>query len=243
MAHIDAGKTTTTERMLFYSGYTKSVGEVHTGDTVMDYLDQERDRGITITSAAITFPWRRHQINLIDTPGHVDFTMEVERSMLVLDAGVVVLDGSAGVEAQTVTVWRQANRYSVPRIAYINKLDKPAASIASTLSSITKRLSVEPLLTQIPLGGEGKQFFGIVDLVSMTAYKWKLKDDRWGKDFQTVGSEEMKTSMFNVWEDALKAREELIESVTDFDGQLAEKVIETGTFDNISETELRAALG
>ena len=110
MAHIDAGKTTTTERMLYYSGYMKTVGEVHTGDTVMDYLDQERDRGITITCAAITFPWRRHQVNLIDTPGHVDFTMEVERSMLVLDAGVVVLDGSAGVEAQTITVWRQANR-------------------------------------------------------------------------------------------------------------------------------------
>ena len=185
MAHIDAGKTTTTERMLFYSGYSAKVGEVHTGDTVMDYLDQERDRGITITSAAITFPWRQHQINLIDTPGHVDFTMEVERSMAVLDGGVVVLDGSAGVEAQTVTVWRQAERYGVPRIAYINKLDKPAASVDKTVASIKKRLSVQPLVTQIALGGEGKSFSGLVDLVSMQAYKWKLKDGNWGKTFTT----------------------------------------------------------
>jgi len=242
MAHIDAGKTTTTERMLFYSGYSAKVGEVHTGNTVMDYLDQERDRGITITSAAITFPWRKHQINLIDTPGHVDFTMEVERSMAVLDGGVVVLDGSAGVEAQTVTVWRQAEKYGVPRIAYINKLDKPAASVAKTVKSIEKRLAVKPLVTQICLGGEGKSFYGLVDLVSMQAFKWRLKDENWGKSFSSVSSEEMKTSMFNSWEVAMKAREELIEEVTDFDSVLADYVIETESFDNVSESDLKAAL-
>ena len=124
IAHIDAGKTTLTERMLFYSGYLKSMGEVHTGDTVMDHMEQEKQRGITITSAAISFPWSNHDINLIDTPGHIDFTIEVERSLRVLDGGVVLLDGSAGVEAQTLTVWRQAMRYDVPCIAFINKLDK-----------------------------------------------------------------------------------------------------------------------
>jgi len=242
MAHIDAGKTTTSERMLFYSGYTKTVGEVHTGDTVMDYLDQERDRGITITSAAITFPWRQHQINLIDTPGHVDFTMEVERSMVVLDGGIVVLDGSAGVEAQTKTVWRQAERYGVPRIAYINKLDKPAASISKTVNSIRKKLSVEPLLTQIALGGEGKGFFGVVDLVSMTAYKWRIKDENWGKEFSMLGSDQMKTSMFNTWEDAQIAREHLIETASDYDSELADIVIEAESFDKVSEEQLRNAL-
>ena len=242
MAHIDAGKTTTTERMLFYSGYSARVGEVHTGDTVMDYLDQERDRGITITSAAITFPWRQHQINLIDTPGHVDFTMEVERSMAVLDGGVVVLDGSAGVEAQTVTVWRQAERYSVPRIAYINKLDKPAASVANTVASIQRRLAVQPLVTQIVLGGEGKSFYGLVDLVTMEAHKWQLKDGNWGKSFTTFSEAEFKTSMFNTWKIAVEAREELIEAVTDFDSELAEHVIETESFGDVSESALKSAL-
>ena len=242
MAHIDAGKTTTTERMLYYSGYTKTVGEVHTGDTVMDYLDQERDRGITITSAAITFPWRQHQINLIDTPGHVDFTMEVERSMVVLDAGVVVLDGSAGVEAQTVTVWRQADRYNVPRIAYINKLDKPAASVDKTVRSVKKRLSVDPLITQLALGGEGKQFFGVVDLVSLNAFKWKLRDENWGKEYQLIDRDKMKTSMFNVWEEAVEARQVLIETAADHDSDLAETLIETESFENISESDLRSAL-
>ena len=218
------------------------MGEVHTGDTVMDHLDQERDRGITITSAAITFPWRQHQINLIDTPGHVDFTMEVERSMVVLDSGVVVLDGSAGVEAQTMTVWRQAERYKVPRIAYINKLDKPAASVQRTVTSIRKRLGVEPLVTQIPLGGEGKQFFGLVDLVTMRAYKWRLRDENWGKEFVVIDSEEMRTSMFNVWEEAQEARENLIECASDYDSDLAERVIETESFADISDTDLRSSL-
>ena len=208
----------------------------------MDYLDQERDRGITITSAAITFPWRQHQINLIDTPGHVDFTMEVERSMVVLDGGVMVLDGSAGVEAQTMTVWRQADRYNVPRIAYINKLDKPAASIHKTVHSIQKKLSVEPLVTQMALGGEGKQFFGLVDLVSLNAFKWRLKDDNWGKEYQSVGEAELKTSMFNVWEEALEARQHLIETAADHDSDLAEKVIEAESFENISESDLKTSL-
>ncbi|XP_063050017.1 ribosome-releasing factor 2, mitochondrial-like, partial [Engraulis encrasicolus] len=148
MAHIDAGKTTTTERMLFYSGYTRALGDVDDGDTVTDYMAQERERGITIQSAAVTFDWKQHRINLIDTPGHVDFTLEVERALRVLDGAVAVFDASAGVEAQTLTVWRQADKHEVPCVCFLNKMDKPGASLELSLQSIKEKLKANPVLLQ-----------------------------------------------------------------------------------------------
>jgi len=241
MAHIDAGKTTTTERMLYYSGYINHVGEVHTGDTVMDYMDQERDRGITITAAAITLPWNKHQINLIDTPGHVDFTMEVERSLRVTDGAVLILDGSAGVQAQTMTVWRQANRNNVNCIAYINKLDKYNADLDYTLMSMQKKLNVTPLLTQIPLG-HGRDLSGIIDLVEMTGYVWDKKSSNSGKLFQKLSQEEIKNTMFSAWEDALKERHSLIEKCCDFDNEIAEAIILSENYDEIDYETLKSAL-
>lgn len=171
IAHIDAGKTTVTERMLFYAGATMSVGEVHDGDATMDFMDQERERGITIQSAATTFGWGPNIINLIDTPGHVDFTVEVERSMRVLDGAVALYDSVAGVEAQSETVWRQASRYGVPRIAFANKMDREGASLDRVTDSIRARLEVEPLPLQMPLG-EGPHFGGVVDLLTMHVLTW-----------------------------------------------------------------------
>jgi len=240
MAHIDAGKTTTTERMLYYSGFINRVGEVHTGDTVMDWMDQERERGITITAAAITLPWNKHQINLIDTPGHVDFTMEVERSLRVTDGSVLIIDGSAGVQAQTLTVWRQAKRNASCRIAYINKLDKPNADINKTLVSIRQRLNVKPLLTQMPLGS-GRELFGLVDLTDMTAYTWADSSQQ-GKLYRHLDQETLKSSMFHAWKEANELRENLIESCCDFDNELAEAVILAEGYDQVSVTELKAGL-
>jgi len=241
MAHIDAGKTTTTERMLYYSGYINRIGEVHDGDTVMDYLDQERDRGITITAAAITLPWEKHQINLIDTPGHVDFTMEVERSLRVTDGAVLILDGSAGVQAQTLTVWRQANRNNVNCIAYINKLDKPNSDLDYTLMSMEKKLRVAPLLTQMPIG-EGRELTGIVDLIEMKAYIWKRSAADLGKNFQIISQDEIKTSMFDTWQEARQQREALIDKCCDFDNKLAEDVILSESYDQVPASALREAL-
>lgn len=173
IAHIDAGKTTTTERMLYYAGYTKRIGDVDDGDTVMDFLPAERQRGITITSAAITFPWKGHQINLIDTPGHVDFTIEVERSVRVLDGAVTILDAVAGVEAQTATVWHQAARYNIPKIIYVNKMDRTGASFSRTVKEIWSKLKILPLVLQIPLRGrDGDGIIGIIDLVTMDKLTW-----------------------------------------------------------------------
>jgi len=240
MAHIDAGKTTTTERMLFYSGYTNHLGEVHTGDTVMDYMDQERDRGITITAAAITLPWKKHQLNLIDTPGHVDFTMEVERSLRVTDGAVLILDGSAGVQAQTLTVWRQAIRNKVNRIAYINKLDKPAGDVQATINSLKTRLNITPLLTQMPLG-EGKEMYGLVDLVDLSAYVWD-KSSNQGKLFSKLDETQLKTTMFNAWKEASALRSDLIEQCCDFDNLIADEVILSERFDSVTPKMLRDGL-
>jgi elongation factor G len=165
IAHIDAGKTTITERILYYTGRTYKVGEVDEGTAVMDWMEPERMRGITITAAATTCYWRDHRINIIDTPGHVDFTAEVERSLRVLDGGVVVFDGVAGVEAQSEAVWRQADRYKVPRICFINKMDRVGADFTRTLSMIETRLQARPLPIQLPLGNEAS-FEGIIDLVT-----------------------------------------------------------------------------
>ena len=168
MAHIDAGKTTTTERILFYTGVTHRLGEVHDGQATMDWMEQEQERGITITSAATTCYWQDHRINIIDTPGHVDFTIEVERSLRVLDGVVAVFDAVGGVEPQSETVWRQADRYGVPRLAFINKMDRVGADINRCLSMMRERLKANPVLVQLPIGEEDK-FRGIIDLIDMKA--------------------------------------------------------------------------
>ncbi|MDE2839882.1 MAG: GTP-binding protein, partial [Chloroflexota bacterium] len=168
IAHIDAGKTTTTERVLFYSGRIHRMGEVHEGTTAMDFMVQERERGITITAAATTSMWRDHRINIIDTPGHVDFTAEVERSLRVLDGGVVVFDAVSGVEAQSETVWRQADRYRVPRICFVNKMDRVGAAFWNCIEMIRDRLQARPVPIQIPIGAEDT-FVGMIDLFTMQA--------------------------------------------------------------------------
>ena len=183
MAHIDAGKTTTTERILYYTGITHKIGEVHEGTATMDWMEQEQERGITITSAATTCFWERngvdHRINIIDTPGHVDFTMEVERSLRVLDGAVAVFDGVAGVEPQSETVWRQADKYGVPRICFINKLDRAGASFDRSFESIITRLGANPVAMQIPIGLED-QLKGVVDLIAMKALDLERREQGLG---------------------------------------------------------------
>src|SRR5678810_1292001 len=171
MAHIDAGKTTTTERVLYYTGITHKIGEVHEGTATMDWMEQEQERGITITSAATTCFWNDHRINIIDTPGHVDFTIEVERSLRVLDGAVAVFDSVAGVEPQSETVWRQADRYDVPRIAFVNKMDRTGANFERTVEMMIARLAANPLVLQLPWGTESEHH-GVIDLVSMNAHYW-----------------------------------------------------------------------
>ena len=173
MAHIDAGKTTTTERILYYTGKSHKIGEVHDGAATMDWMEQEQERGITITSAATTCFWQDHRINIIDTPGHVDFTIEVERSLKVLDGAVAVFDGVAGVEPQSETVWRQADKYKVPRICFVNKLDRTGADFFRCVDMIKDRLGAKPLVIQVPIGIEAS-LTGVVDLVKMKAQVWKL---------------------------------------------------------------------
>src|SRR6201997_4098703 len=180
-AHIDAGKTTTTERILYYTGKSHKIGEVHDGAATMDFMEQEQDRGITITSAATTCYWKDHRINIIDTPGHVDFTIEVERSMRVLDGAVAVFDAVAGVEPQSETVWRQADKYHVPRICFVNKMDRVGANFERTVSMMIDRLGTVPLVINLPVGEES-EFAGVVDLVKMKAIIWK--DESLGAEFE-----------------------------------------------------------
>ena len=184
MAHIDAGKTTTTERILYYTGRSYKIGEVHEGTATMDWMVQEQERGITITSAATTCFWRDCRINIIDTPGHVDFTVEVERSLRVLDGAVAILDAVSGVEPQTETVWRQADKYRVPRIVYVNKMDRVGADYYRCLDMVRERLGAHSVPVQIPIGRED-QFVGLVDLIEMNARVW-LDDETLGKEFQVV---------------------------------------------------------
>ena len=214
MAHIDAGKTTTTERILFYTGINYKIGEVHDGAATMDWMEQEQERGITITSAATTCHWKDHQINIIDTPGHVDFTVEVERSLRVLDGAVAVFDGVAGVEPQSQTVWRQADRYKVPRICFVNKLDRTGASFDFCVNTIKNRLNAIPAVLQLPIGSEAN-FIGVVDLVKMRALTWR-GETTIGDDY-TV--EEIPADMV---EAAQAAHHALIELVADYDDALME---------------------
>src|SRR5215475_10159651 len=184
MAHIDAGKTTTTERILFYTGKNYKIGEVHDGAATMDFMEQEQERGITITSAATTCFWLGKRLNIIDTPGHVDFTIEVERSLRVLDGAVCVLDGNQGVEPQTETVWRQGDKYGVPRIIFANKMDKTGADFYMCVSDIKEKLGARPVPIQLPIGAES-DFGGVVDLIRMKAYVW----DGDGKDAKMTETE------------------------------------------------------
>src|SRR5437867_4760087 len=228
MAHIDAGKTTTTERILYYTGRSYKIGEVHEGTAQMDWMVQERERGITITSAATTTFWKDHWINIIDTPGHVDFTVEVERSLRVLDGAVAIFDAVAGVEPQSETVWRQADRYDVPRICFVNKMDRIGADFERTVSMIQERLHATPLVVQLPWGSEAS-FAGVIDLIEMKALRWA---EGMGEDWETgpVPAE--------LREKAAEWRHRLFEQLADHDPALMEKYVHE---DEPTADELRRA--
>ena len=234
MAHIDAGKTTTTERVLFYTGVSHKIGEVHDGAATMDWMEQEQERGITITSAATTCFWKRnniqYRVNIIDTPGHVDFTIEVERSLRVLDGAVAVFDAVAGVQPQSETVWRQADKYNVPRIAFINKMDRPGADFNHAVDTIRERLYAKPVPIQMPIGAED-QFKGVIDLVEMKSILWK--DETMGADYVV---DEIPAELK---EGAEAAREQMIEALADADDEIATKYLEGA---EISVQEINAAL-
>ncbi len=230
MAHIDAGKTTTTERILYYTGKTYKIGEVHEGGAVMDWMIQEQERGITITSAATTCNWKGYWINIIDTPGHVDFTIEVERSLRVLDGAVAVFDAVAGVEPQSETVWRQADRYRVPRICFVNKMDRTGADFYRTVSMIEDRLNGKPVVIQLPIGSE-ENFHGVVDLVTMVAHYWP--SDGMGEEWEDREiADDMK-------EQAEKYHHDLLEAIADHDEEIMEKYLGE---EEISPEEIRRGL-
>ena len=231
MAHIDAGKTTTTERILYYTGRSYKIGEVHEGTATMDWMVQEQERGITITSAATTCFWRDCRINIIDTPGHVDFTVEVERSLRVLDGAVAILDAVSGVEPQTETVWRQADKYRVPRIVYVNKMDRVGADYYRCLDMMRSRLGAHPVAIHIPIGGED-QFVGLVDLVEMNARVWS-DDETLGKEYQVV------EIPADLRARAREYREKMIEGLAEVDDHLMEKYVAGA---EITTEEIQAAL-
>ncbi len=230
MAHIDAGKTTTTERILYYTGRNYKIGEVHEGGATMDWMEQEQERGITITSAATTCMWDGHTINIIDTPGHVDFTVEVERSLRVLDGAVAVFDGVAGVEPQTETVWGQANKYGVPRICFVNKMDRLGANFYDALDSIKDRLGANTAVLQLPIGYEG-DFAGVVDLITMKAFVWR--DEELGAKWDVTDIPD------DLQDKAVEWRADLVEAIASADEDLMEKFLNE---EEISEDELNAGL-
>jgi elongation factor G len=229
-AHIDAGKTTTTERVLYYTGRSHKIGEVHEGAATMDWMEQEQERGITITSAATTCKWKDCQINIIDTPGHVDFTIEVERSLRVLDGAITVFDGVAGVEPQSETVWRQADKYSVPRMCFVNKMDRVGVDFYRCVEMIKDRLGAKPLVMQLPIGSEDK-FVGVVDLIKMQAITWK--DDKLGAEY-TYGD-----IPADLASKADELREVLVETAVEVDDEILEKYL---SGEEVSEKELKACV-
>lgn len=229
-AHIDAGKTTTTERILFYTGRLHRMGEVHDGTATMDWMEQERERGITITSAATACEWKDHRVNIIDTPGHVDFTAEVERSLRVLDGAISVFCAVGGVEPQSETVWRQADKYDVPRIAFVNKMDRNGADFFKVLDMLKDRLGGNFVPVQLPIG-TGETFNGMIDLVEMKAITFE-EASQGSNYFENEIPEDLK-------ENALEYREKLLEGVAEFDDGLLEKFLEGN---EISPDEIRAAL-
>lgn len=235
MAHIDAGKTTTTERMLYFSGLIKQMGEVHHGNTVTDYMEQERNRGITIKSAAVTFPWKKHHFNLIDTPGHIDFTMEVEQALNVMDGAILILDGSAGVEAQTLTVWRQAQKYNIPSIAFVNKMDRADANYKMSCDSISEKLDIQALPLQIPYKQSGK-LLGVIDV--LTQEKIMYSDD---KD-NSLTKSNITHEDGAILNEINIARSKLIDIVSEHDDCLANIIIEKETIDNIKTSDIVPAI-
>src|SRR6056300_163962 len=237
MAHIDAGKTTLTERILYYTGKTYKIGEVHDGAAVMDWMEQEQERGITITSAATTCFWNGmdsqfedHRINIIDTPGHVDFTIEVERSLRVLDGAVVVLCASSGVQPQTETVWRQANRYEVPRMVFVNKMDRAGADFLKVVEQMKERLGANPVPIQLAIGAE-ENFKGVVDLIEMKAIMWNEADQGMTYELQEIPVE--------LQERAQELREQMIEAAAEANEELMDKYLEEG---ELSEEEIKSGL-
>src|ERR1700750_2740232 len=217
MAHIDAGKTTATERILFYTGITHRIGEVHEGTATMDYMEQEQERGITITSAATTCTWKNIRVNIIDTPGHVDFTAEVERSLRVLDGAVALFDSVSGVQPQTETVWRQGDKYHVPRICFVNKMDQAGADFERVIETIRKRLGARPVAIQIPIGAEAN-FRGVIDLIEMRAIVWD--DEKMGAEYAI---EEVTA---NLLKEAEAFRMQLFETVAEYDDDMPHKFLE-----------------
>jgi elongation factor G len=235
MAHIDAGKTTTTERILYYTGKSYKIGEVHDGAATMDHMAQEQERGITITSAATTCIWDNHRINIIDTPGHVDFTIEVERSLRVLDGAVAVFDSVAGVEPQTETVWRQANKYKVPRMCFINKMDRIGANFYRTVDMVKERLQAVPAVIQIPVGAGGpesnKPFAGLIDIVKMKALIWQ--DEELGAKWDEVDIPADQIDEANQY------REELLETIATSDDAFMEKYL---AGEEVTEADIKRAI-
>ncbi len=236
-AHVDAGKTTTTERVLFYTGISHKIGEVHDGAAVMDWMEQEQERGITITSAATTCFWNgmdsqydEHRINIIDTPGHVDFTIEVERSLRVLDGAVVVLCASSGVQPQTETVWRQANRYEVPRMVFVNKMDRAGADFLKVVGQMKERLGANAVPLQLAIGAED-EFKGVIDLVKMKSIVWSEEDQ--GTSFQYEDIPEEMQSLCKEW------REHMLEAAAEANEEVMEKYLEEG---DLAEEELMKAI-
>jgi elongation factor G len=229
MAHIDAGKTTTTERILYYTGVSYKIGEVHDGAATMDWMEQEQERGITITSAATTCFWRDKRINIIDTPGHVDFTIEVERSLRVLDGAVAVFDSVAGVEPQSETVWRQADKYSVPRMCFVNKMDRIGADFFRCVDMITDRLGANPLVVQLPIGAESN-YEGLIDLVKMQEVLWKAED---------LGAEYEYVDIRDTLKDrADEYRAAMVEAVVELDDAVMEAYLEGNEPDEETLTRL-----
>ncbi|MDH5789650.1 MAG: GTP-binding protein, partial [Nitrospinota bacterium] len=232
IAHIDAGKTTTTERILYYTGKSHKIGEVHDGNATMDWMEQEQERGITITSAATTCFWNDHQVNIIDTPGHVDFTAEVERSLRVLDGAIGVFCAVGGVEPQSETVWRQATKYKVPRIGFVNKMDRSGADFLSCVSQMKERLNANPVPLQLPIGAEG-DFIGLVDLVEMKAYVYPVENNPKGELFEEAPIPEDMADL------VAEYREKLMEAASDVDEEIMEKFL---AGEDVSVEAIKAAI-
>lgn len=230
IAHIDAGKTTTTERMLFYSGKTRRIGNVDEGDTVTDFLPSERERGITIQLAAITIPWNNNKINIIDTPGHADFTFEVTRSLRVLDSCITILDAVAGVEAQTEKVWKQAHALGIPKIAYVNKMDRPGAGFSRTVKEIIQKLQTRVVLCNIPYWetptNDVPIFKGVLDVLNMKLLKWNSEDNANGTDISVTDLQADKDKYPELYEMVSKSRESMVETLGEFDEAIIDSFLE-----------------
>ena len=242
VAHIDAGKTTTTEQMLFICGQTKSVGRVDTGDTVMDFLPQERERGITISSAAISFEWKNHHINLIDTPGHVDFTVEVERSARVLDGAIVIVDAVSGVQAQTRTVWKQTKKQSIPAIAFVNKMDRDGASFEQAVQSIRKKLGANAVPIQIPMTGSEGSFHGVIDLISLSKMTFDNTSSSSSRSPKSPIVEPLSDVSSPLYTEAIVARKAMMESIAEVDEVIMEKYLESDDGSTLTPTDLIAGI-